>query len=102
MCSILFLSQSPDIGDPGGVTHIIHIGFDLRKVFGSMSLKKFMFHPDHGQLIQNPAKCVKLKIMFDVLEKSFYNNTLHPPLHTPDVGGRPTEQENGILKRKVW
>lgn len=50
MCSILFPSQSPFIGDPGGVTHIIHIGFDLRKVFGSMSLNRIMFHPDHVPL----------------------------------------------------
>ena len=77
MCSILFPSQSPDIGDPGGVTHIIHIGFDLREVFGSMSLNRIMFRPDHGQLIQNPDTCVKPKIMFDVLEKSLYNNKLH-------------------------
>ena len=77
MCSILFPSQSPDIGDPGGVTHFIHIGFDLRKVFGSMSLNRIMFHPDHGLTIQNLEKCVKPKIMFEILEKSLYNNKLH-------------------------
>jgi len=66
MCTILFPSQSPFIGDPGGVTHFIHIGFDLRKVFGSMSLNRIMFHPDHGPLIQNPDKYVKAKIMFDI------------------------------------
>jgi hypothetical protein len=89
MCSILFPSQSPDIGDPGGVTHIIHIGFDLRTVFGSMSLNRIMFHPDHGQFIQNPDKCVKPKIMFDVLGKSLYNNNLHLSLFTSDIGERP-------------
>lgn len=50
MCTILSPSQSPFIGDPSGVTHIIHMGFDLRKVFGSMSLNRIMFHPDHGYL----------------------------------------------------
>ena len=97
MCSILFPSQSPDIGDPGGVTHIVHIGFDLRKVFGSMSLNRIMFHPDHGLFIQNPDKRVKLKIMFDVLEKSLYNNKLHRSFHTPDIGGRSPGFETGFL-----
>jgi hypothetical protein len=81
MCSILFPSQSPSIRDPGGVTHVIHMGFDLRKVFGSMSLNRIMFHPDHGLLIQNPYKCVKTKIIFDVLEKSLYDNKLHAFSH---------------------
>ena len=71
-----FPSQSPDIGDPGGVTHVIHIVFGLRTASSSMSLNRIMFHPDHGQLIQNPDKCVKPKIAFDILEKSSYNNKL--------------------------
>ena len=72
-----FPSQSPDTGDPGGVTHFSHIGFDLRKVFGSMSLNRIMFHSDHDLTIQNLEKCVKLKNMFEILEKSLYNNKLH-------------------------
>jgi len=72
-----FPSQSPDIGDPGGVTHVIHIVFGLRMASSSMSFNRIMFHPDHGQLIQNSDKSVKLKIMFDVLEKSLYDNNLH-------------------------
>ena len=100
MCSILFPSQSPDIGDPGGVTHIIHMGFDLKEVFGSMSLNRIMFHPDHVPFIQNPDKCVKPKIMFDVLEKSLYNNRLHRSLHISDICGRSAGYETRVLERK--
>jgi hypothetical protein len=100
MCSILFPSQSPDIGDPGGVTHIIHMGFDLRKVSGSMSLSRIMVHSDHDQPIQNPDKCVKAKIMFDILEKSLYNNRLDVFFHTSDIGGKSAGYNTGILERK--
>jgi hypothetical protein len=80
--------------------HTYHsIGLDLRKVFGSMSLNGIMFQPDRDLFIQNPDKCVKPKIMFDVFEKSLYNNMLHSSLHTSDISGRSSRYETGFLER---
>lgn len=38
--------------------------------------------------------------MFDLLEKSPYNNRLHASLYTSDIGGRSAEYETGPLERK--
>ncbi len=65
-----------------------------------MSLSRIMVHPDHDQRIQNPDKYVKAKIMFDILEKSLYNNRLDVSFHTSDIGARSAGYETGILERK--
>jgi hypothetical protein len=93
-----FPSQSPDVGDPGGVTHVIHIVLGLKTASSSMSLNRIMFHPGHAQLIQNADNCVKTKIMFDISEKSLYNNKLHASLRTFDFSGRWVGCETGFLK----